>query len=263
MIDRRSFVTAASLAAVTGSARAQTPRKTGAVPEHYELRRYQLRNGPGAKIVGDYLAELVPALTRAGVRHIGVFQTMIGPDMPTSWLLVPYETPGALAIVEKRIAADAAFQRSAATAAYQAASAEKPAYVRLDSSLLMAMTNMPRLVPPAIDKPRIFELRTYESASEAASARKQEMFTKLGETEIFRRVGLTPVFFGRTLIGLRQPSFTYLLTYADLAARQKAWEAFGADPEWQKLRATPGYSDAELVSNITGVILRPAAQSQV
>lgn len=263
MIDRRTFVTTASVATVAGVARAETPRKAAATPEHYELRRYQLRNGPGATIVGDYLAELVPALTRAGVRNVGVFQTMIGPDMPTSWLLVPHDTAAGFATVERRLNADAPFQRSAATAAYRAATAELPAYVRLESSLLVAMTNLPRLVRPATDRARIFELRTYESASEAASLKKQEMFTKLGETEIFRRVGLTPVFFGRTVIGPRQPSFTYLLTYPDLAARQKAWETFGADPAWQKLRATPGYGDAELVTNISGVILRPAASSQV
>ena len=50
-----------------------------------------------------------------------------------------------------------------------------------------------------------------------------------------------------------------MLSYEDLAGRDKVWKAFGADPEWQKLRATPGLSDAEIVSNITQLSGQPAA----
>jgi hypothetical protein len=90
-----------------------------------------------------------------------------------------------------------------------------------------------------------------------------EMFTKKGELAIFRRCGMTPVFFARTVIGPRQPGFVYMLTFADLGAREKAWATFRADAEWQKLKATPGYSDAEIVSNISDVLLRPAGYSQI
>ena len=36
-----------------------------------------------------------------------------------------------------------------------------------------------------------------------------------------------------------------------------------ADLEWQKLRARPGLSDAEIVSNIHSAILRPLANSPI
>jgi len=89
------------------------------------------------------------------------------------------------------------------------------------------------------------------------------MFDELGEVEIFRRVGLTPVFFGRTIVGPRMPNLSYMLVHENMAAREKAWDAFRTDPAWKKLAATPGYSDAEIVSNITTVYLRPAAYSQI
>jgi hypothetical protein len=54
-----------------------------------------------------------------------------------------------------------------------------------------------------------------------------------------------------------------MLSYESLAAREQLWSKFGADPEWKKLRATPGLSDAEIVSNISNAILRPAANSQI
>ena len=47
---------------------------------------------------------------------------------------------------------------------------------------------------------RIFELRTYESHSDRAALNKLKMFNA-GEMPIFRRTGLTPVFFGETVVG--------------------------------------------------------------
>jgi hypothetical protein len=76
-------------------------------------------------------------------------------------------------------------------------------------------------------------------------------------------VGLTPVFFSRTLVGPRMPSLVYMLVYDDLAAREKGWAAFRDDPEWKKVSSTPGYSDADIVSNITSVYLRPMPYSQI
>jgi hypothetical protein len=54
-----------------------------------------------------------------------------------------------------------------------------------------------------------------------------------------------------------------MLAYDDWAARDKCWSAFGKDPGWQKLRATPGLSDAEIVSNITNALLRPLPFSPI
>jgi hypothetical protein len=89
------------------------------------------------------------------------------------------------------------------------------------------------------------------------------MFAEMGEIEIFRRAGLTPVFFSRTLAGPRMPSLVYMLVHENTAARDKSWDAFRNDPDWKKLSATPGYTDPEIVSNITTILLRPAAYSQI
>jgi hypothetical protein len=89
------------------------------------------------------------------------------------------------------------------------------------------------------------------------------MFARMGEIEIFKRDGLTPVFFASNVFGAALPSLTYMLTFPDFAAREKGWATFRADPEWQKLRTTAGYTDGEIVSNITDVLLRPAPYSQI
>src|SRR5205085_1145379 len=102
--------------------------------------------------------------------------------------------------------------------------AGQPAYARIERQLLRAFDSFPRLEPPPAEarkQPRIFELRTYETQGELAHHRKIEMFgPKMGELAIFRRVGLTPVLFADTVFGPRQPCFHYMLTFADLAARE-------------------------------------------
>ena len=89
------------------------------------------------------------------------------------------------------------------------------------------------------------------------------MFEAGGEIAIFRRVGLNPVFFARDVVGGNLPSLTYMLVFEDLAAREKAWGAFGGDPEWKKISTTPGFTNGEIVSNIHNVLLRPTDYSQI
>ena len=125
---------------------------------------------------------------------------------------------------------------------------------------------MPRIEVPgatASQGPRLFELRTYESPTEHAHRAKVRMFEEMGEIDIFRKCGLTPVFFSRTLAGPRMPSLVYMLVHDNLATRDKSWSTFRDNPEWRKLSATPGYTNPGIVSNITTVLLRPAAYSQV
>jgi len=55
---------------------------------------------------------------------------------------------------------------------------------------------------------------------------------------------------------------TYMLSYDDLAARDKLWHDFGSDPEWRKLSGKPELKDSEIVANISNVILRPLTFSQ-
>jgi hypothetical protein len=259
-MTRRDLVAGSLLAAAAGgTAVAREPPKQE--PRWFELRRYQLRIGQ-AKVLNDFLAQVaLPVWKRLGVGHVGAFEATVGPEMPALYLLIPHGSPDALGLFPPRVEADPAWRAGPAAAAYHGATAAQPAYQRLDVALLEAFPGT-HLEPPAAG-PRIFELRTYESPTEAAHLRKVEMFAKLGELAIFRRCGLTPVLFARTVVGARMPSLTYLLTFADMAAREKAWATFRADPEWQKLKATPGYTDAEIVSNITDVLLRPAAYSQV
>jgi NIPSNAP protein len=254
------FGAALTAAASTGS---QGP-SPAAAPEFYMWRQYILRNGTQGRRLAEFLQAAIPAVNRLGHSPIGVFEVTMGLPTPTVFVLVPSPSLDRLAALDAGLEKDDAFMKAAEP--YLAATAADPVYVRQEVSLLQAFPNVPRIEIPAgtaAKAPRIFELRTYESHNERAHRMKMRMFSELGETAIFRRVGLTPVFFGRTLAGPRLPGFTYMLVHENLAAREKSWDGFRTDPEWKKLASTPGYADAEIVSNITTVLLRPAGYSQV
>lgn len=239
---------------------ATTVAADAAKPEYYELRLYHLRRGAKVKLMNDFYREVaLPAMNRNGLNPIGCFDVMIGPDTPTLYVLIPHKSPDSFATVGARLAADVEYQKAGAS--FLNLPATDAAYIRVESSLMVAFDSVPKLEVPA-NKPRIFELRTYESHNKKANKKKIEMFN-IGEIAIFRRTGLQPVFFGETLIGSRLPNLTYMLTYPDMATRDKNWAAFVADPEWKKLSTTAGYGDAEIVSNISSVFLRPTAYSQI
>jgi hypothetical protein len=109
-------------------------------------------------------------------------------------------------------------------------------------------------------KSRIFELRTYESHSEAKALKKIEMFNS-GEIDVMREVGLAPVFYGQALIGRDLPHLTYMLSAEDRSAHKKHWGGFGAHATWKKMKDDPQYADT--VSKITSRFLVPTGYSQI
>jgi hypothetical protein len=164
-------------------------------------------------------------------------------------VFIPHAT-ASLVTLEARLA-DAEYRRRPLLAG----AAPLTPFERCDSSLHAAVPRCrgryrgPPLPPPAS------ELRTYRSPSEPAGRKKIEMFEAGGELAIFRRLGLHTVFFARDLVGAGLPSLTYMLAFADVAAREKAWAAFREDPEWVGLRDQPAYAD--IVSGIDAALLRP------
>lgn len=267
-MERRTFVTSVVGAAVLGGlTKAEEGQGTAAKgkPEFYVWRQYILRAGTGPRRLAEYLDKaLIPTLNRLGHRPVGVFEAVVGVPSPTVFTLTPVASLESVGTLHADLQKDEAF--AGAAAAYFDAVATDPVYVRQETSVLAAFSNVPRVEVPAATAakgPRLFELRTYESHNERAHRLKVRMFAEMGEVDIFRRVGLNPVFFASTIAGPRMPNLTYMLVHENLATRQKSWEAFGGDADWKKLRSTPGYADAEIVSNITTVLLRPAGYSQI
>ncbi len=228
--------------------------------EFYQLRKYALQTGPQLALAQDYFEHaLIPALNRMAMAPVGAFKLDIGPEAPTYSLLIPATSVEMLVTLDLRLTEDAEFMKT--SAAFWGAPASAPAFVRVESSLMSAFAGWPKIVAPKSDK-RIFQLRTYESASYAGHVRKVQMFNE-AEIAIFTRTGLTPVFFGDTLIGSRMPSLTYMLTFADVGDLNAKWTVFVNDPAWKELSHRPHYADAEIVSNLSNLYLSPLSGSQI
>jgi len=260
-VDRRDFLAATAVAAVsplpTLGALAQAPAR-----QYIELRRYHLLPGAKQRAFSAFVGDVaIPAMNRAGVAKVGAFTIMYGENAPSLLLVLTHQSLDSAVTLRERMASDMAY--TSAGRAILEAPLSDPAFVRVDSSMLRAFESMPAVEPSAgvaAKAPRIYELRTYESHSDPAALNKLKMFNA-GEIPIFRKTGLTPVFFGETVIGAKMPSLTYMLTFADMVARDAAWKAFSADPDWKTLSGDPQYK--ENVSAISDLILRPTAFSQI
>jgi hypothetical protein len=185
----------------------------------------------------------------------------VGAGGPALYMLLPHPNAESVVTLGSRLVNDADYKQAAAS--FRSLPATDPPYVRRESSLILAFESVPTVEVPVSTPSRVFEMRTYESHNEGAGLKKIEMFEKAGELAIFRRLGLAPVFFGRDIVGPRMPSLTYMVGFADMAAREKGWATFGEDPEWVKLRATPGYANADIMTNISMQLLRPTDYSQI
>lgn len=263
-MERRTFVKSALLTAGLASAPAfvsegqAIPEQTS--QEFYQLRSYSLRTGPQLALTQGYFERaLIPALNRLKMGPVGAFKLDVGPETPTYFVLIPSHSAEALVTLDMTLGRDPEYVKAAS--GFRDAPASAPAFVRAERTLLSAFSGWPKVVAPKKEK-RIFQLRTYESASQVAHARKVQMFNE-AEIRIFTETGLNPVFFGDTLVGTRMPSLTYMLTFADIAELTAHWAAFSANAEWKELSRRPGNTDPEIVSNISNLYLSPLSCSQI
>ncbi len=256
-MNRREFLAVAG--AVGTSSLAAAAGGDDGKQQYFEWREYRLHVGSKKNLVGNFLREVgIPAMNRVGIGPVGVFSAMYGPNAPTLYVLLVHKSLDTVVNSASLLMADDEYRKAGAE--FVDAPLSEPAYVRVESSLMLAFKDMPKLRVPE-KKRRIFELRTYESHSIKANKKKIEMFNEGGEIAVFLKTGLEPVFFGETIIGPRMPNLTYMLVFEDLADRDKKWDVFRVAPEWKKLSGDPQYRDT--VSNITDIILRPEPYSQI
>jgi len=259
-MQRRNFVKSSLLSATAlgaGFSLSAAENKT-APKEFYEFRAYDLKEAGSQAALDEYFQNaLIPALNKYGSKQVGVFREMAKPDSLKAWLLIPYSSFDTYLSVTKKVKEDESYKK--ASAVYNAIPKDKNVFSRYTTSFLIAFDGFPKMVVPKKDT-RVFELRTYESYSEDAAARKIKMFNK-EEFPIFYRTGLIPVFFGEVIAGDHMPCLTYLLTFPDMETKEKNWKAFIADEQWKVISKQPEYADS--VSKVISVMLEPLGYSQV
>lgn len=258
MMQRRQFLGASCVAglAAAGAARAAGE---GAKKEFLELRLYTVDAGEKRKRLDEFLGRVaIPAWNRTGVKPVGVFE-MADAKQADLYVLLSHKSLESFATARQRLLADGEFLKAGAP--FLDLPKNDPLYRRVESSLMLAFDECPKVEVPPKTKTRIFQLRTYESHSLKKGQKKIEMFNAGGEIALFRKCGMQPVFFGETLVGAKIPNLTYMLVFEDDEARKANWRKFVTSPEWKKLSGMPVYKDT--VSGITNIFLRPTPYSQL
>lgn len=248
-------------AGIAGATRSTSNAESaeGNACEYVEIRKYTLKSAEKQAVLETYLKDAAtPALNRLGVRNVGVFLPEQPETTPVVYVVLRHDSLGQFA-KSTELLSDSTLEKAGTT--YLDAPATDVVYERVESWLTKGIDGMLTMAVPAKGS-QVYQLRIYESPSEKTAKKKIEMFN-IGELAIFKRSGLNPVFFGETIIGPLMPNLTYMLAFSNAAAKDQAWNTFRVDPEWTELKTTPGFTDKEIVSRITNIVLVPASYSQI
>ena len=137
-------------------------------------------------------------------------------------------------------------------------------FVRMESIVLKAFPMMPSVNIPSLTgnkTERVYELRSYESATQKLYRQKVKMFNVGGEVALFKRLNFNAVFYGEVIAGSRMPNLMYMTSFNNRADRDEHWKKFGDDAEWKKLKDIPEY--AYTVSRNETILLNPAEFSEL
>ena len=234
------------------------------VREFYQLIVYHIKDKTQEDRLDKYLSEAyIPAVRRLGIKTVGVFKTF---NIDTAadkrvYVLLPHQSLQGVQLLNQRLEKDKELAGKGAD--YINASFDNAPYTRKETMLMQAFTGMPGLKKPVFDAPkntRVYELRSYESATEKLSLNKINMFND-EEMEIFFRIGSQPVFFAEVLAGSRMPNMMYLTSYSDKASRDDHWKTFGSDPAWKRMSVLPKYKNN--MDRMDVVFLTPTTYSDL
>ncbi len=106
----------------------------------------------------------------------------------------------------------------------------------------------------------LYEMRTYHCLPGKLPA-LLDRFANI-TLAIWERHGIRQAGFWTTVIGENNNDLVYLLQWESLADREKKWNAFMADPEWQEKRAQTE-ADGPILASLSSQILQPTAFSSV
>ncbi|MFO7670312.1 MAG: NIPSNAP family protein [Bacteroidales bacterium] len=231
----------------------------------YQLKIYSIENEQQEQQVNHFLKDAyIPALHRTGIKNVGVFSPVEEEEMAGKliYVLIPFESIGQFEQLGALLNKDGEFLKKGSD--YINAAFDHPPYLRMESILLRAFSTMPRYGIPThatTESEQIYELRSYQGATEKLFRNKVEMFNEGGETKIFMELGFQPVFFGEVISGSAMPNLMYLTTFKDKASQEEHWKAFQNSSDWEKLKTDERYQNN--VSKIDKILLHPADYSEL
>ena len=213
--------------------------------EFYQLTVYHFKDASQERVIDNYLQNaLLPALHKINIKNIGVFKNRSNDTLAdkTLYVLIPVKALEEIMKISSKLNTDKDHQ--AAGAEYLNAVYTAAPFTRMETILLHAFSLAPALQLPKLSgarRDRIYELRSYESATEKIFKNKVHMFNEGDEIGLFKRLNFNASFYAEVIAGSKMPNLMYMTCHENKTVRDANWKNFGADPYWKKLSAMPEY----------------------
>lgn len=204
--------------------------------EYYKLIVYHFSSAQQEQKLDQFLSETyLPQLHQSGFTKIGVFKPIANDTAKDKQLIILLNHYN----LEK-------LSQPVQWGLTELGSYNQPIYNRYEQFLLSAFNDMPFMKIPdaAISKTdRIFELRSYESPTEAAYRNKVHMFNEGGEVKLFDQLGFNAVFYADVLFGSKMPNLMYMTSFSSIESRNEHWKQFGESATWKRLSSMDFYKN--------------------
>jgi len=231
--------------------------------DYFELKVYEYKTSEQEKMIDQFLSQAyLPYLHKKGIKQVGVF-TNIANDTATIkklFVLVSHKNISDIPNINKAMFADDEVSKNGK--AYLEATSEQPAFDRIVGYVLEGFRFAPTLMMPKLKSSaneRVYELRSYESASEKKYWKKVEMFNEGGEIDLFARLNFNAVFYAEVVSGPTMPNLMYMTSFENMEDRNAHWKAFSNDPKWKELLSMKEYE--KTVSKNVTLFLRAKSYS--
>jgi hypothetical protein len=205
---------------------------------YYQIKIYHFKTKAQEDRLDAYLQNAyLPALHKAGVKNVGVFKVLKQDSLDKKvYVYVPYKTWESLENTDQKILKDDAYLSAGKD--YLEASFNDPVYTRIETIVLRAFPqapepNVPNLTAKKAD--RIYELRSYESATEKYNASKVKMFNVGDEIGIFKGYNFNAIFYAEVIAGSHMPNLMYITTFNGLQDNKDKWKLFFDDARFKAL----------------------------
>lgn len=229
--------------------------------EYYEIKVYHFANKDQELTLDNYLSKAyLPALHKKGFKNIGVFKPVANDTAADKkiYVFISASSLEKLSDIPGQLEKDSAYKKAAGS--YLDAAFDQPPYTRTETILLSSFRLAPKMILPALKSSkadRIYELRSYESATDKLYEQKVKMFNEGGEIALFKRLGFNAIFYADVISGSRMPNLMYMTSFENKTERDAHWKTFGADPEWKQLSGLAEYAHTVIKADI---ILMQAAE---
>lgn len=234
-------------------------KKTTTKDQYFVIRFYELTPAT-FNLVADYLQNTyIPQAHKVGIPNIGVYTPVATDTALYRKRIVVFIPAGSL---EKFV--DLEKQVFQSTGPYQDAIYSEPPYLRQETILVKAFKDMNRFSVPKLGGNKlenVYELRSYESATEKIFRNKVHMFNEGGEIVLFDKLGFNAVFYSEVVAGAHMPNLMYMTSFTNMESRNEHWKTFVADPDWKRMSGSPFYQ--KNVSKNTIWLLNPLPFSEL